>query len=72
MTAPLHPGEKFTISGVGYDAEGWLIVGGHRIDGRPGTAIRDHEWTMGDKLPVDSLPARVLAAVAAPRRLPKK
>lgn len=63
----VKPGEKFSIAGVGYDADGWLIVNGHRIDGKPSKAVKDHVWTMGDVSPLDSLPARVSRETLSPR-----
>ena len=53
------PGDKFTIAGVGYDKDGWLVINGYRADGKKGVAVKDEAWTMGSDGKVQTeLPAR--------------
>jgi hypothetical protein len=58
----LKPGDKFTISGVGYDKDGWLVINGHRADGKKSAAVKDQVWAVGSNGEVQTqLPARKVA-----------
>ena len=65
MAQQLKPGDKFMLEGVGYDAEGWLIVNGYRGDGKRGKALKPVEWTASDAGAVERMPVKI--EVAAPR-----
>jgi len=73
MSETLRPGDKFTVAGVGYDKDGWLVLNGHRGDGRRSVALQDAVWTAqatpdGETLPaiIGSIPA-VLPKQAKPQ-----
>jgi hypothetical protein len=46
MSAALKHGDQFTVAGVGYDKDGWLVVNGYRVDGKRSKAIKDLVWTV--------------------------
>ena len=57
MKTSLEPGDRFTVAGIGYDKDGWLVFNRHRIDGKRSKAVSDHVWTVGESNPIDLAPA---------------
>jgi hypothetical protein len=64
--AGLKDGDKFTVAGIGYDADGWLVFNGYRGDGKRSRALCDAQFEVHAGV-ISSLPAKIEVKKPGPK-----